>query len=214
MMSGASDSMHPTTTVTLIDGVRVVVPDTLDLLTPYVLQEQQDWFEDEIKFLRRLLRPGHRVIDIGANYGVYALPMAQAVGPAGRVWAFEPASGTASLLAAGIAANGFTHVSLERSALSSASGSAQLALQPSPEMNALVRGGQPAVPTENVQVLTLDECQESRGWRDIEFVKIDAEGEEADILKGGARFFARESPLVQYEVKAGPDLHLELVKAF
>jgi len=42
------------------------------------------------------------VIDIGANYGVYALSMAQAVGPAGRVWAFEPASGTASLLAAGI----------------------------------------------------------------------------------------------------------------
>lgn len=45
--------MHPATTVTLIDGVRVVVPDSLDLITPCVLQEQQDWFEDEIKFLRR-----------------------------------------------------------------------------------------------------------------------------------------------------------------
>ena len=206
--------MHPSITVTLVDGARVVVPDTLDLITPYVLQEQQDWFEDEIKFLRRLLRPGQRVIDIGANYGVYALSMAQAVGPAGRVWAFEPASGTAKLLAAGIAANGFAHVSLERSALSSASGSAQLALQPDPEMNALVRGAQPAGPTENVPVLTLDECLESRAWRDIEFVKIDAEGEEAGILEGGPRFFARESPLVQYEVKAGKDLHLELVEAF
>lgn len=206
--------MHPTTTVTLVDGVRVVVPDTLDLLTPYVLQEQQDWFEDEIKFLRRLLRPGQRVIDIGANYGVYALSMAQAVGPAGRVWAFEPASGTANLLAAGIAANGFTHVTLERSALSSASGSARLSLGPHPEMNALVRGAQPAGPTESVPVLTLDECLESRAWRDIDFVKIDAEGEEAGILQGGPRFFARESPLVQYEVKAGQDLHLELVGAF
>lgn len=206
--------MHPTTTVTLVDGVRVVVPDTLDLITPYVLQEQQDWFEDEIKFLRRLLRPGQRVIDIGANYGVYALSMAQAVGPAGRVWAFEPASGTANLLAAGIAANGFTHVTLERSALSSASGSAQLSLGPHPEMNALVRGAQAAGPTETVPVLTLDECLESRAWRDIELVKIDAEGEEAGILQGGARFFARESPLVQYEVKAGKDLHLGLVAAF
>jgi FkbM family methyltransferase len=211
MMSG---SMHSTTTVTLVDSVRVVVPDTLDLITPYVLQEQQDWFEDEIKFLRRLLRPGQRVIDIGANYGVYALSMAQAVGPAGRVWAFEPASGTAKLLAAGIAANGFAHVSLERSALSSASGSAQLALQPDPEMNALVRGEQPGGPTETVPVLTLDECLDSRAWRDIEFVKIDAEGEEAGILEGGPRFFARESPLIQYEVKAGKDLHLELVEAF
>jgi len=206
--------MHSTTTVTLIDGVQVVVPDTLELITPYVLQEQQDWFEDEIKFLRRLLRPGRQVIDIGANYGVYALSMARAVGPAGHVWAFEPASGTADLLAAGIAANGFSHVSLERSALSSASGSAQLALHPDPEMNALVRGLRPEGPTERVPVTTLDECLETRGWRDIEFVKIDAEGEEAGILKGGARFFARESPLVQYEVKAGKDLHLELVEDF
>jgi FkbM family methyltransferase len=210
----ASGPMHSTTTVTLIDGVQVVVPDTLELITPYVLQEQQDWFEDEIKFLRRLLRSGRQVIDIGANYGVYALSMARAVGPAGHVWAFEPASGTADLLAAGIAANGFSHVSLERSALSSASGSAQLALHPDPEMNALVRGLRPEGPTERVPVTTLDECLETRGWRDIEFVKIDAEGEEAGILKGGARFFARESPLVQYEVKAGKDLHLELVEDF
>jgi len=34
------------------------------------------------------------------------------------------------------------------------------------------------------------------GWREIEFMKIDAEGEEASILKGGERFFAELSPLV------------------
>lgn len=206
--------MHPTTTVTLVDGVRVVVPDSLDLITPYVLQEQLDWFEDEIKFLRRLLGPGRRVIDIGANCGVYALSLARAVGAAGQVWAFEPASGPAGLLAAGIAVNGYTQVTLERSALSSAAGAAQLSLHRDSEMNALARGGPAAGATEVVSVLTLDDCQESRGWRDIEFVKIDAEGEEANILKGGGRFFASESPLVQYEVKAGDDFHLELVAAF
>src|SRR5215470_15490642 len=99
-------------TLPLVDGTQVVVPDSLDLITPYVLREQQDWFEDEIKFLRRLLKPGDKVIDIGANYGVYTLSMARTVGPEGRVWAFEPASGTASLLAEGIAANGFAHVNL------------------------------------------------------------------------------------------------------
>ena len=77
--------MLPTTTLTLIDGVRVVVPDSLDLITPYVLREQQDWFEEEIKFLRRFLQPGQNVIDIGANYGVYTLSMAQAVGSNGHV---------------------------------------------------------------------------------------------------------------------------------
>ncbi|MBK7673942.1 MAG: hypothetical protein IPJ27_03790 [Candidatus Accumulibacter sp.] len=66
--------MTATATLTMVDEVRVVVPDSLDLITPYVLLEQQDWFEDEIKFLRHLLQPGQKVIDIGANYGFTLCP--------------------------------------------------------------------------------------------------------------------------------------------
>lgn len=199
----------------LVDGVQVVVPDSLDLITPYVLREQLDWFEDELRFLRGLLQPGQQVIDIGANYGVYALSMAKAVGAGGRVWAFEPATSTADFLARGIAANGFDHVVLERSALSSASGSARLSLHDNAELNELVRDDSAAGgATETVPLTTLDDCLDRFGWQDIDVMKIDAEGEETNILKGGARFFARLSPLVVYEVKAGQDLHLELVSAF
>jgi len=182
--------MISTAVLTLIDGVHIVVPDSLDLITPYVLREQQDWFEDEIKFLRRLLQPGFNVVDIGANYGVYTLSMAQTVGPTGRVWAFEPASTTAKMLAEGIAANGFEQVVLERIALSSARGTAQLSLNLNSELNAIVHDNLSTGGCETVPVTTLDDCLESFGWRDIEFIKIDAEGEEANILKGGKRFFA------------------------
>lgn len=206
--------MTSTATLRMVDGVQVVVPDSLELITCYVLREQHDWFEDEIKFLRGLLQPGQHVIDIGANFGVYALSMAKAVGPTGRVWAFEPASATARLLAEGVAANGFGHVALEQCALSSESGTLHLALNDSPEMNALVRGAAPSGVSEAVRVSTLDECLERLGWRDIAFLKIDAEGEEVNILNGGKRFFAEQSPLVQYEVKAGSELHLELVDHF
>jgi FkbM family methyltransferase len=206
--------MPSSTTLTLVDDVRIVVPDSLNLITCYVVQEQQDWFEDEIKFVRRLLRPGQKVIDIGANYGVYTLSMAKAVGPAGRVWAFEPASGTARLLAEGINANGFEQVVLEQSALSGACGTAQFALNENSELNALVHGKLPASAVETVRLVTLDDRLQAYGWREIDFTKIDAEGEEAQILKGGERFFAQLSPLVQYEVKAGADLHMELVRDF
>lgn len=206
--------MSFTTTLVLVDGARVVVPDSLDLITPYVLQEQQDWFEDEIKFLRRLLQPGKKVIDIGANYGVYALSMARTVGPRGCVWAFEPASTTAQLLSEGIAVNGYSQIVLERSALSSSCGTAQLSLNDNSELNALVRDEPSTKASETVPVVTLDECLRRHRWRDIEFMKIDAEGEEANILKGGAQFFSELSPLVQYEIKAGKALHMELVQHF
>jgi len=202
------------TTLTMTDGVRIVVPDSLDRITPYVLREQQDWFEDEIRFARRLLMPGDKVIDIGANYGVYALSMARAVGPSGCVWAFEPASATASLLARSIAVNGFAQAVLERSAVSATAGTARLSLNENSELNALVTGEAPSAASETVPVVTLDECIERHRWRDIEFMKMDAEGEEANILKGGERFFSQMSPLVQYEVRAGSDLHMRLVRDF
>jgi FkbM family methyltransferase len=201
-------------TLSLNDDVQIVVPNSLDLITPYVLQEQNDWFEDEIKFLRRLLKPGQKIIDIGANYGVYTLSMAKTVGTAGSIWSFEPASVTASFLAAGIAANDFSQIVLEQSALSSACGTAQLSLNNDSELNSLVHEDSQSGTTETVSLVTLDDCMDRYNWQEIEFIKIDAEGEETNILKGGQRFFSELSPLVQYEIKAGLDLHLELVQIF
>ena len=206
--------MTSTAQLEIVDGVRITVPDSLNLITCYVLKEQKDWFEDEIKFLRKLLQPGQKVIDIGANMGVYSLSMARTVGPTGGVWAFEPASSTAALLAQSIAANQFGHVVLDQCALSSKSGTLRLSLNDNSELNELVRDGAPTGASEEVRVSTLDVCRERHGWHGIAFMKIDAEGEERAILNGGQRFFAEQSPLVQYEIKAGSDLHLELVDHF
>ncbi len=206
--------MDSTTTLTLVDGVRIIVPDSLNLITTYVLREREDWFEDEIKFLRQFLKPGDRVIDIGANYGVYTLSMAKLVGPAGRVWAFEPASSTAKLLAASIAANDFSQVELTQNALSREKGGAELALNENSELNALVRDNISGSETETADVTTLDTCLAAYGWEDIQFLKLDAEGEEENILRGGLRFFESQSPLVQYKIKAGAQHDMELIRSF
>jgi FkbM family methyltransferase len=207
--------MPDTIALTLVDGVRIVVPDSLDLITPYVLREQQDFFEDELPFVRQLLQPGQNVIDVGANYGVYTLPMAQKVGPGGHVWAFEPSSSTAQFLAQGIAANGFGHVTLEQKAVSSAQGSAQLALHVHSELRSIVHGAAPPGGSEMVSLVTLDDCMDRYRWVDIDLIKIDAEGEEANIVKGGRRFFANLAPLVQYELRNNAtDMNFGLIRDF
>lgn len=207
--------MRPSTTLTMVGDTKIVVPDSLNLITPYVLREQQDWFEDEIKFLRRLLRPGQKVIDIGANYGVYTLSLAKIVGSAGTVWAYEPAAETAKMLTMGIAANDFTQVILDQSAISSACGSAQLQLNENTELNALFNGTLPNdIASETVSLVSLDVCLERKDWKNIDFVKIDAEGAESQIIQGGKRFFSELSPLVQYEIKAGETLNLSLLQEF
>jgi FkbM family methyltransferase len=206
--------MVPNVTLTLVDGVKVIVPDSIELITTYVIREQQDWFEDEIRFLRHLIQPGQRAIDIGANYGLYTLSIARLVGPSGRVWAFEPASGTAERLAASIVANSYSHVVLEQSALSDSPGTARLSLNDNSELNKLVQDTKLAGESETVPVVTLDTAAEKYGWKDIDFVKLDAEGQEANIIRGGRRFLASESPLIQYEIKEGSSWHLGLANQF
>ena len=206
--------MVEATVLNLVDGVRVVVPDSLNLITPYVLREQLDFFEDELRFVRQLLQPGQKVVDIGANYGVYTLPMAKKVGPTGHVWAFEPTSSTAEFLARGIAANGFGQVTLEKKAVSSRSGTAQLVLESHSEANSISHEESPAVACETVSLVTLDQCLDQFQWEDIELIKIDAEGEEGNIIRGGRRFLTDLAPLVQYELRKADSVNSQLIQDF
>jgi len=52
------------------------------------------------------------------------------------------------------------------------------------------------------------------GWTDIDFLKIDAEGEEAAIIQGDRDFFHTQSPLINFEIKSGAGFKRELVRAF
>lgn len=88
------------------DGTAVAVPASLESEAAYVLLEQQDWYEKELAFLRRWLKPGMVVADLGAGVGIYTLPLARAVGAEGRVFALH----ADPLLARGIAANGLANV--------------------------------------------------------------------------------------------------------
>lgn len=213
MTTATDQAAQATTTITQADGVHLILPDTLDIITPYVLMEQEDWFEDELRFLRRAVEPGQQVIDIGANYGVYALSLAKAVGEQGHVWAFEPASSTAALLARSATFNGFTQLTVRQVAVSSEAGTAALALEASPECNALLRGQVHEGAIESVPLVTLDQEMSNHGWQRIDLLKIDAEGEEIRILSGARQLLADMSPLVMYEARAEGALDQNVARA-
>ena len=198
------------------NDIRICLPDSIQLMTPYVLLEQQDWFEDEIRFVRKLMKPGMHVIDIGANYGCYALTMAKLIGKEGRLWAFEPSSATADFLEQSIALNKLHNIRLMRMALSDHEGEAELSLCENSELNALVQSQDhhADTPTETVPLRRLDDCMETLAWPNIDFIKLDAEGEEIRILEGGQTFFTDTSPLIMFELKHGDQVNEGLIQSF
>lgn len=197
--------------IKLRGDIEICVPRDFNLISPYVLLEQEDWFEDEAPFIRGLLGPGDKAIDIGANYGVYSLMSARSVGSKGQVWSFEPASQTAAHLAQSVKANGFGNITLVQAALSNREGEAQLGLSGQSELNSL-QGT--AAGSETVKLTTLDRWAADNNWPQIAFVKLDAEGEEPNVIRGGEAFLARVSPLIMFEIKHGTKLNLALKAQF
>jgi FkbM family methyltransferase len=192
------------------DAVTLAVPASLQSITTYVLLEQESWFEKEMTFLRRWLQPGMTAIDIGANLGVYSLPMARLVGPTGQVFAYEPGSETRALLEHSGQLNAAANLQILPLALSDSERTGRLAFGGSSELNALGESGV----GETVRITNLDREDATRGWPSPDFIKIDAEGEEERILAGGRDFFARHSPLVMFEIKAGHQINQQLRALF
>lgn len=73
-----------------------------------------------------LAQPGSTVVDVGANVGLHAIPLAMSLGEGGQVIAFEPDPDNYALLCKNVERNKITNIRLENAGLSSESGTALL----------------------------------------------------------------------------------------
>lgn len=196
--------------VRIKDGVTVCVSPTVHQMTSYVLLEQEDWFEDEMDFVRALATPDMNAFDIGANHGVYGLTIANRLA-SGHVWAFEPTIAPGTMLSKSIALNGLAdRIAWMHAGLSDRNGEADIGISGDSETNSL-QGT--AGRTERITLHSLDAfVARERIEAEIHFVKLDAEGEEIRILSGGRDFFTRQSPLVMFELRHGSQVNHGLIE--
>lgn len=203
-----------TVTLDLAGTAKIRLPDSCEVMSRYVIEERGDWFEDEIRFVRKLFGPGLRTIDVGANYGVYTLSMAALAESSGSIHAFEPGSATAATLRESLKENGFKQVSVIERAVSDKVGRGHFRIEGNSELNRLIDAPDSVEADEGVDVTTLDHCREEFGWGAMDFIKIDAEGQEPQVVRGAARLLTETSPLVMAEYKHGQNINHEVIEAF
>lgn len=185
-----------------------VMPDPLRLLGEiwhYHRQTRRVGLGDEpdLRFLEEFVKPGMHVVDIGANLGVYTRMLSRLVGPAGRVFAFEPVPRTFALLSAKVVVDGLANVTLLNAAISNVDGQCALSV---PDGNfyraAVAEAGLSA--TVTATRWRLDALFAERLPR-ISFIKCDVEGHEAECVEGAARLTRAARPTWLIEVHGDPD---------
>jgi len=144
------------------------------------------------------IRPGMRVIDVGAHVGYFTVQMAAAVGPTGKVTAFEALPSNAWFLKRNVELAGQQGwVTVVEKALWNESGVKQLRTHADHTGgNSLVGGDVANTPEEgfiDVPTTTLDEAlgDDLR----VDLIKIDAEAAEPFILEGMAKTLAANPKL-------------------
>ena len=165
--------------VQTVDGNKMFLDpgDSLDIFSHGIHEEF------ETGFVKKIIQKKDTVLDIGANIGYYTLIFAKLVGDDGKVFAFEPEPSNFSLLEKNVEINGYRNVELAQKAASNKIGKMKLYIN---EKNA---GGHMIYDThENRNVVEIDVTRLDDHLNNlstpINFVKMDVEGSEIDVIEG------------------------------
>lgn len=173
-----------------------------DRLSKLIYSEDFEW--QERRFLKTFLRPGDVFVDVGANIGLYAVIAGHRVGDQGRVYALEPSARPFRRLLVNVALNRLANVECVQLALSDRA--EQVAISTSLDghdaWNSLSRPVAGSMFTEEIiDCVRWDNFARERHLVGrVVMMKIDVEGWEQHVLRGGAETFARDdAPILQVE---------------
>lgn len=157
-------------------------------------------YEPEVESIfRDRLKDGMSVIDIGANIGYFTMLSRSLVGPKGRVFAIEPNVNNLRMIEASRRINGFVNLDVLGCAASDKTELMTLHSEFSNGSVASAREVSDLWTTTIVPAVVLDDFV---GNRQIDFIKVDVEGNELRALLGLEKTIERCRPFIVSEFSA------------
>jgi len=168
-----------------------------DIYIGKAIEKYGEFSELEVKIFESLCHPGDIVIEVGANIGTHTLVFSRLVGPTGRVYAYEPQRIIFQTLCANLALNSITNVECMQQALSNEVGHLTI-----PEINYHREGNFGGIEIDKsttgskVEVIKIDTLTD---LPKLNFLKIDAEGMEHDVISGALEIITEYKPVLYVE---------------
>lgn len=151
------------------------------------------------KAVKKLIKNGDIILDVGANIGYYSVIMSKLIGNDGKIYSFEPTKYFRDVLEVNLKINSITNVTVLSYGLSDFKksleiqiGSSSASLHNTSEKEDLLR--------ETIELNVLDEVINELDINRIDFIKIDVDGHEPAFLKGALKTIEKYKPIVLLEV--------------
>ena len=186
-------------------GSRFCLKDSISL--QMLLPEYEPYVKKNL-----LLNEGDTFVDVGSHIGTYAIRASKIVGSRGLVVAIEPDPENFAILTRNIALNNLQNVQAFNFAAWSQKDKLRLFFGESTTANSVSNDwGRGYV---WVQAMSLDEILHGLNIAKVDFVKIDVEGAELDVLKGFTGFMEKNKPCIIVEIWEEDKTRFEEIRAF
>lgn len=156
---------------------------------------------------KELVRDGDIVLDIGANVGSHTLPLAQLVGATGKVISFEPTAHAFLKQKTNISLNSTLAQRIDAyqmMLMASASEAMPEAvysswpLEVADDLHSEHHGR--LMSTQGARLSTLDEALRDLGIGKVDFIKLDVDGNELEVLLGATATLQESKPRIMLEL--------------
>lgn len=161
------------------------------------------WEKTSLKIWKELAKESEFIFDIGANTGLFSL-VAKAINEKSEIFAFEPVKRVYERMVNNFELNNF-EIHSEMMALSSSDGKAIIYDLPTEHIYSVTINenknptGIKTISTE-VDIMKLDSYVKKMRIPRIDLIKMDVEGHEAEVVKGGFETFIKSKPAIIMEV--------------
>jgi len=189
--------MFPVFQVTLPHGERAYIRSAFD----FDASTLQEVYFKGIYQESDSIKPGDTVVDVGGHIGSFTLKVAGEVGPGGLVVTIEPSTENFNLLSRNVETNRLSNVRLYKVAAGSREGGeVDLQLAKRRGENSLYGAAKSEpIGRERVPMRTVDSIVQELHLTRVDFMKIDVEGAELEVLKGSSETLLKYGPAIAME---------------
>jgi FkbM family methyltransferase len=153
-------------------------------------------YEPETRILPQLISPGDCCLDVGANFGQFASYLGRTVGDEGRVFSFEPLPYNQEIFRRVMRLLRRDNVELIPAAVADREGNLTISVPENNTAEAFVSAGEGL----SVKAITIDGFVTTRNLERVHLLKIDVEGFEFEVVRGGLQTIRRDRPPIICEV--------------
>ena len=156
-----------------------------------------------LKLIKRLLKPSDMILDIGANVGYTSLTFAKFINDKGKIFSFEPEKKNYNTFLKNIKLNKFNNIYPHKLAVADENKSIKLYLSKSENdgiHSTLLHTDTLSENYEEVEAVKMDDFVKNNNITKVNFVKIDVEGAEIDVINGMKQVMSDNQPVIILEL--------------